>query len=68
MKLPMFVALLDADKEDAALAIVKTAQRAGMAFKKQLTTGQHLIVSEKRLWGATGSDKSIKYGDIVWKN
>lgn len=67
LKIPMFVALIDADREGVALAIVKTAQRAGIAFKKQLPTGQHLVVSEKRLWGTAGGDNCVKYGEIVWK-
>lgn len=66
LKIPMFVALVDADKEQVALAIVKTAQRAGVAFKKQLTTGQHFIVSEKRLWGTANGEACVKYGEIVW--
>jgi len=67
VKIPMFLALIDAGREDVALAIVKTAQRNGMAFQKKLPTGQTLIVSDKRLWGTASGDSCVKYGEIVWK-
>lgn len=68
MKLPMFVALVPAGDEAAASAIVKAAQRAGIAFKKQLSDGRILIVSEKKIWGTIHGDIGIMYGEIQWKN